>query len=86
MEFFESLFGRAPARPHLRELVAIQDALGAVNDGVTAARLLARLRPGAEFARFARKRLAAHEKTHVAAAQAAFARLRECERFWKSKS
>jgi triphosphatase len=83
VEFFESLFDREPARAYLRELVAIQDALGAINDCETAARLLARLRPSAEFALFTRERLAEHEKTNLAAAQAALARLEECEHFWR---
>jgi hypothetical protein len=52
----------------------------------TIAHLLARLRSSAEFTHFARERLAAHEKTDVAAAQAALARLDECERFSRSKS
>jgi len=86
VEFFESLFRRVPVRDYLRELVAMQDALGAINDGATAARLLALLPPSAEFAQFTRERLAAHEITHVVAAQAALARLEECERFWRSKS
>jgi CHAD domain-containing protein len=86
VEFFESLFDGAPARAYLHELVALQDALGAINDGETIARLLACLRPSAEFADFTRERLAENEKMDVAAAQGALARLDECERFWRSKS
>ncbi|HEY7674735.1 MAG TPA: hypothetical protein VH867_05860 [Burkholderiales bacterium] len=52
----------------------------------TIARLLARLRSSAESTHFTRERLAAHEKTDVAAAQAALARLDECECFSRSKS
>jgi CHAD domain-containing protein len=86
VEFFESLFGRGLARPCLRELVPIQDALGAAEDTRTAVQLFASLHPGSDIARFAREWLAVREQRNVASAQRAIARLARAERFWKSRA
>jgi CHAD domain-containing protein len=86
VEFFESLFGRGLARPCLRELVLIQDALGAAEDTRTAVQLFASLHPGSDIARFAREWLAVREQRNVASAQRAIARLARAERFWKPRA
>jgi triphosphatase len=83
VEIFESLFPRKSVRPYLRELVAIQDALGSVNDTNVAARLIALLRPGAEFSSFAHSWLALREEQSSADAQATLGRLDRCKPFWK---
>jgi CHAD domain-containing protein len=84
LEFFQSLYGRGLAAPCLRELVAIQDALGAAEDTRTAVQLFASLRPGSAIARFAREWLAVREQRNVAAAQRVIARLGRSRRFWKA--
>ncbi len=86
VEFFESLFGRGLARPCLRELVLIQDALGVAEDTHTAAQLFASLHPGSDIARFAREWLAVREQRNMAVAQRAIARLERAPRFWKPRS
>ena len=86
LEFFQSLYGRGLAAPFLRELVAIQDALGAAEDARTAVQLFASLRPGSAIARFAREWLAVREQRNVAAAQRAIARLGRSKRFWKART
>jgi CHAD domain-containing protein len=86
VEFLESLFGRGLARPCLRELVLIQDALGAAEDTRTAVQLFTSLHPGSDVARFAREWLAVREQRSVAAAQRAIARLAREKRFWKARS
>jgi CHAD domain-containing protein len=85
VEFFESLFGRGVARPCLRELTAVQDALGAAEDTQAAAQFFASLHAGSTVTRFAREWLAVRERGSVAAAQRALARLERARPFWTPK-
>jgi CHAD domain-containing protein len=82
-EFFGSLFPARAVRRYLRELAALQDALGALNDAATATRLLQDLRCGAGLAPFIRGWIAARETACVSEAQAALQRLDPALRFWK---
>jgi triphosphatase len=86
LEFFESLYRRGAAQPCLRELVAVQDALGAAEDTRTAAQLFASLRAGSTVSRFAQEWLAVRERGSVAAAQRALSRLERAMRFWKTQT
>ena len=84
VEFFLSLFPGKSVNLYRRELAALQDSLGALNDAATAARLLEGL-PGADVpAPFIRGWLAARETDSLGAVEAALARLAKCGRFWKS--
>lgn len=85
LEFFESLYRRGAAQPCIRELVAVQDALGSAEDTRTAAQLFASLHAGSTVSRFAREWLAVRERGSVAAAQRALSRLGQAKRFWNPK-
>ena len=82
-EFFAPLFAAKRAASYLRELYALQDALGALNDLVTARRLLARLPQARAAAPAVRRWMAEQRSAELANAQAALDRLRECRHFWK---
>ena len=83
-EFFGSLFAGKAAKRYLRELVGLQDALGALNDAATATRLLADL-PGRDaLVPFIRGWIAARETDSLSAAQTALERLAGTPRFWKA--
>jgi CHAD domain-containing protein len=84
VEFFGSLYAAKPVRRYLRELVVLQDSLGALNDAATAARLLAGLQATGGAAPFIRGWLAAREEDSVSAARLALRRLDRSPRFWKS--
>lgn len=82
-EFFAPLFAAKRTASYLRELSALQDALGTLNDLVTARRLLARLPLGRSAAPAVRRWMAEQRATELVNAQAALERLRECRHFWK---
>ena len=82
-EFFSSLYPRPAARRYIRSLVAMQDALGAINDAATAARLLEPLRPTAAFARWLRGWRVERERRGIALAARAAAGLERRKRFWE---
>ncbi len=82
-EFFAPLFAAKRAAAYMRELYALQDALGALNDLVTARRLLARLPQARAAAPAVRRWMAERRSAELVNAQAALERLRECRHFWK---
>lgn len=82
-EFFAPLFAAKRTAGYLRELSALQDALGALNDLVTARRLLARLPRGRAAAPAVRRWMVEQRTAELVNAQAALERLRECRHFWK---
>ncbi len=84
VEFFGPLFPGSHVRRYLRDLVALQDALGAINDAANAVRLLARLHPDAATTRRIQAWFAAREKNGLAEAQRALQRIRAARRFWKA--
>jgi triphosphatase len=81
-ECFASLYHDREAHRYLRELEAIQDALGAINDAAVAEGLVAQLRPAASLGAFIRGWLESHNAGHLAAARRALARLARRKRFW----
>lgn len=84
VEFFGSLYAARSVRRYRRELVALQDSLGALNDAATASRLLAALPAAGESAPFIQGWLAAREEDSASAARLALRRLNRLPRFWKS--
>lgn len=82
-EFFGSLYASRAVRRYLQELVALQDALGALNDAATAARMLQDVPCGTGLAPFIRGWIAARETDCISAAQGALERLADTPRFWK---
>ena len=83
VEFFQPLYPGPAAGRQVKGLRALQDALGAINDAATAARLLEPLRPSAAFARFLRGWCGERERAGLEAARRALARLEGAPRFWK---
>jgi triphosphatase len=86
IEFFASLYPAKAVRRHLRDVVALQDSLGALNDAATATRLLADLPGRGELPAFIHGWIAAREADSVGAAQLALAIIADSPRFWKSAS
>lgn len=90
-EFFESLFRGGRARPYIRALARLQDALGGLNDCAKGGQLLDEL--GAVAARAdqalaqasARGWLAANRSRRLSKLPAAWADFREQPRFWKAE-
>jgi inorganic triphosphatase YgiF len=92
-EFFEPLFAGQRPRAYIRSLADLQDALGGLNDCVTAERLLGELvpadakpEPDPELRRaLARAEgwLAARRARHLGDVPGAWARFNEHGRFWK---
>ncbi len=80
VEFCGSLFAAQDVKPYVRELVGLQDALGAMNDSVVARRLISGLPGAIEAAPFILGWLAAREMDSIAAAQSALRRIADCAR------
>lgn len=85
-EFFAPLHPGKPARRFLRRLAALQEALGGLNDAVTAAGLTGQLGGGPDLA-FARGAMegfvAARNGELRAGIDAAWAKFRRQDRFWR---
>jgi inorganic triphosphatase YgiF len=84
-EAFASLYGEKPVHRYLRHLKALQEALGALNDLVTAEPLIAALALPSEAAFAAGEligRTAAAKPQRIARAAKALARLQAADPFW----
>ncbi|MBS0338505.1 MAG: CHAD domain-containing protein [Proteobacteria bacterium] len=84
IELFASLYPAKAVRRYLREVVALQDALGALNDAATATRLLAGLPVRSDLVAFTHGWIAAREADSAGAAELALTILADSPRFWKS--
>ena len=82
VEHFGSLFHGKSVRRYARDLSALQDILGSVNDAVTAERLLAQVPLAEGPGAFMRGWLAARSAGDIALAQELVARLGGHKRFW----
>lgn len=83
VEFCGSLFPPEAVRRYAQDLAGLQDALGALNDSVVAARLLAGLPGAGPAGGFMLGWIAARETDSVAAARQALDRIADSPRFWK---
>jgi inorganic triphosphatase YgiF len=85
VDFFQSLYRKERTAPYLEILTTIQDALGEMNDAVTAERLMAALGVPQAVRLYVQGWHVARAQARLAELEKCFAALGRCRRFWRMK-